>query len=226
MEFVRSIVDVFLHLDNQLAAVIQAYGTFAYGLLFLVLFFETGIVVTPFLPGDSLLFAAGALAAGGTLKVGWLFVLCALAAIIGDTVNYAIGRSIGPRVFERDHRWVKRKHLERAHAFYEKYGGATIFLARFLPIIRTFAPFVAGVARMRYAKFFAYNVVGGIVWTGLFLFSGYYFGSIPVVKNNFSIIILAIVVLSILPAVIGAVRHGALTRRGSSDDSAPERINQ
>jgi membrane-associated protein len=208
MEFIKSLVDVFLHLDRHLGGVIQHYGQWTYAILFGIIFCETGLVVTPFLPGDSLLFACGAFAAAEAFDPWVLFGLLSVAAILGDTVNYAIGHYLGPRVFHfEDSRFFKKEHLERTHRFYEKYGGKTIIFARFMPIIRTFAPFVAGIGSMTYWKFLMYNVVGGILWIASFVFGGYYFGNVPIVKKNFTLVILAIIVLSILPGVIEYLRH-------------------
>ena len=207
MDLLQAAVDLFLHLDRHLAGVISTYGAWTYLILFLVVFLETGIVATPFLPGDSLLFAAGTFAALGSLDVAFLILLLSAAAILGDTVNYWIGRKVGPRVFRENVRFLNRRHLERTHAFYEKHGGKTIVIARFVPIIRTFAPFVAGIGTMSYGKFLFYNVFGGVLWVVLFVLSGYFFGSIPVVKNNFSLVIVAIIILSVLPIVIEWIRH-------------------
>jgi membrane-associated protein len=202
MEFLKSAADVFLHLDTHLSAVIAQYGTGTYLILFLIIFCETGLVVTPFLPGDSLLFAAGTFAALGSLNVWWLAALITIAAILGDTVNYALGYHAGPKIFRKDTGWLlNKKHLLKTEAFYEKHGPKTIIIARFIPIIRTFAPFVAGIGRMSYAKFLAYNIIGGVVWVVLFLFAGYAFGNIPLVRDNFEFVILAIIALSILPGV-------------------------
>lgn len=198
----RTIVDVFLHLDRHLAEFVSSHGPWTYGLLFLIVFLETGLVVTPFLPGDSLLFACGALAATGALDPFVLLGLLAVAAILGDTVNYSIGKAIGPRAFSGHVRFLKHEHLMRTHAFYERHGGKTIVLARFVPIVRTFAPFVAGIGTMSYPRFLAYNVAGGVTWVGACLLAGYAFGNIPVVKNNFSLVILGIVGVSMLPLVI------------------------
>jgi membrane-associated protein len=203
----RQIVDLFLHLDKHLAAIIQDYGGWSYLILFLVVFLETGVVVTPFLPGDSLLFAAGALAATGGLDIGLTFLLLATAAVAGDTVNYWIGQRVGPRAFGGQIRFLKREHLIRTQEFYEKHGGKTIFLARFIPIIRTFAPFVAGIGRMSYPKFLAYNLVGGVTWVAVCLFAGFGFGNLPAVKNNFSLVLIGIVAVSLLPVAFEAIRH-------------------
>jgi membrane-associated protein len=203
MELITYFTDLFLHLDEHLAEITQTYGVWTYALLFLIIFLETGVVITPFLPGDSLLFAAGALAANDDsgLNVVFLFILLSIAAILGDTVNYWIGHAIGPRAFQGNIPFLKKEHLDRTHQFYEKYGGKTIVLARFIPIIRTFAPFVAGIGSMNYSKFITYNVFGGILWTGIFIFLGYFFGNLPFVEENFGLVIIAIIIISILPAV-------------------------
>ncbi|MEJ5239910.1 MAG: DedA family protein [Anaerolineales bacterium] len=200
MDLLYFAIDLFLHLDKHLAEIISRYGTWTYALLFLVIFMETGFVVTPFLPGDSLLFAAGTFAALGSLNVYLLVGLLMAAAILGDTVNYWIGHTLGERAYQS--RWVKKEYLDRTHAFFEKHGGKTIFLARFVPIVRTFAPFVAGVGRMSYGYFLSYNLFGGIVWVALFTFAGYFFGNIPFIKHNFSLVILAIILISVLPMVV------------------------
>jgi membrane-associated protein len=205
------VLDYALHLDQHLAALVQSYGTWTYGLLCLVLFCETGLVLTPFLPGDSLLFAVGAVASTGALRPAHAFGLLSLAVILGDSSNYWIGRGVGPKVFHKDTaRFLNKQHLERTHAFYEKHGGKTIILARFLPIIRTFAPFVAGIGRMSYPRFLAFSIGGTLLWVGLFVFAGYFFGNIPVVKQNFALVIMAIVVISVVPAVVEFLKH----RRG------------
>ena len=208
MDLILSFVDFFLHLDAHLAELIGQYGVWTYLILFLIIFAETGFVVTPFLPGDSLIFAAAALAGlhPDILNPLFIFLLLSVAAIIGDSVNYAIGHAIGPRVFREDVRFLKREYLDRTHEFFERYGGVTIILARFMPIIRTFAPFVAGVGAMTYGKFLLYNVVGGVLWVGLFSALGYFFGNIPAVKENFTLVIIAIVVLSVLPPIIEVLR--------------------
>lgn len=214
MEFIGDLIDWVLHLDEKLKALAGLYGAWTYAILFLIIFCETGLVVTPFLPGDSLLFAAGAFSADGSLNVWLLFVLLSIAAIIGDTINYWVGHYIGPKVFSRENvRFLNKKHLERTHDFYEKYGGKTIIIARFIPIIRTFAPFVAGVGSMTYWKFITYNIVGGIIWVAVCLFAGYLFGNIPIVKENFSLVILAIIFISILPAVVEIGRQRYKSRR-------------
>ncbi len=202
MDFVLQLVNIFLHLDEYLTQVVGQYGALTYGFLFLVIFMETGLVVTPFLPGDSLIFAAGALAAlDSGLNVLGLWVLLAAAAVLGDTVNYWIGHTIGPRAFSGEIKFLKKEYLDRTHAFFEKYGGKTIILARFVPIVRTFAPFVAGVGEMTYAHFITYNVAGGLLWVTLFTLGGYFFGNIPFVKDNFSLVVIAIILISVMPAV-------------------------
>jgi membrane-associated protein len=207
MEWVHFFFDVFVHLDKHLGDVIRDYGTWTYLILFVIIFCETGLVVTPFLPGDSLLFAAGALAATtGALNPWWLFLLLSVAAIAGDTVNYWIGAIIGPRAFSGNIRFLKKEHLDRTHAFYEKYGGKTIILARFVPIVRTFAPFVAGIGAMNYTRFILYNVVGGIAWVALFVGVGYRFAEVEIVKNNFPLVIMAIIIISVMPMVVEYLR--------------------
>lgn len=207
MNVILYIVDLFVHLDAHLSAVIEAYGVWTYALLFFVIFLETGFVVTPFLPGDSLLFAAGTFAAAGVLSLPLLVPLAFFAAVLGDTANYWIGHQVGPRVFHTDSRFLNRKYLERTHAFYEKHGGKTIFLARFIPIIRTFAPFVAGIGAMSYPRFIVYNVAGGLTWTLLFTITGYFFGNLPIVKHNFSYVIMVIILISVTPMVVEYILH-------------------
>jgi membrane-associated protein len=209
MELIKQLIDFILHIDSHMAEIIRSYGVWTYAILFLIIFCETGFVVTPFLPGDSLLFACGALAAStGALDPTVLIVLLSIAAIAGDTVNYWIGAYIGPKAFTKeDSRFFKKKYLIQTHEFYEKYGGKTIIIARFMPIVRTFAPFVAGIGKMTYPKFLAYNVIGGIVWIASFTLLGYFFGNIPIVKRNFTLVIIAIIILSILPSVIEVFRH-------------------
>ena len=199
-------VEWFLHLDKHLEELVAKYDTTAYLLLFAVVFCETGLVVTPFLPGDSLLFAAGALAAKGWFHPHLLFGLLAAAAILGDTVNYWVGAYIGPKAFTGRYRFLRKEYLERTHRFYGRHGGKTIILARFIPIIRTFAPFVAGIGAMNYSKFILYNITGGIAWVAVFVYGGFFFGNLPWVKNNFSVIILAIIVISVLPLAIEWLR--------------------
>jgi membrane-associated protein len=214
---IKNLLELFLHLDKHLSGVIQDYGGWTYLILFLIIFCETGLVVTPFLPGDSLLFAAGTFAALGSLDIVWLIVLLSAAAVAGDTVNYWFGYLIGPKVFkEKNARFLNKKHLERTHQFYEKHGGKTIIIARFIPIIRTFAPFVAGIGQMTYWKFISYNVIGGLAWITLCTLAGYLFGNIPTVKQNFTLVILAIVLISILPALIEYIRQRILLGRDMS----------
>lgn len=202
MDLLRQFVDFFIHLDQHLAEIISKYGTWTYAILFLIIFAETGLVVMPLLPGDSLLFAAGSFAALGDLDPWLLTGLLVAAAILGDTVNYWIGKRIGPRAFTGDIRFLKRKYLDRTRGFYARHGGKTIILARFIPIVRTFAPFVAGVGEMHYGRFLAYNVVGGTIWVTLFVWAGYLFGNIPAVKERFSLVILGIILVSVLPIAI------------------------
>jgi membrane-associated protein len=199
MELIKYLIDLFLHLDEYLAKVITDYGMWTYGILFAVIFMETGFVVTPFLPGDSLLFAAGTFAALGSLNIWYIAGLLMVAAVLGDTVNYSIGHYLGERAYNI--KWIKKEYLDKTHAFFEKHGGKAIFLARFVPIVRTFAPFVAGIGKMSYGYFITYNLVGGVVWVALFSFTGYFFGNIPFIRNNFEYVIIAIIFVSILPMV-------------------------
>jgi membrane-associated protein len=221
MDVIQFLIDFVLHLDKHLNTVIQNFGIWTYLILFLIIFMETGLVVTPFLPGDSLLFAAGAFAALGSLNVVVLFLLLAGAAILGDTVNYWIGHFIGPRAFSGNIRFLKKEYLDRTHAFYEKHGGKTIILARFIPIIRTFAPFVAGIGAMTYSRFILYNVVGGVAWVALFVFGGYFFGNLPMVKDNFTLVILAIILISVMPGVIEFLRERARSRAETKVETDP-----
>ncbi len=202
MQLILKLVDFILHIDVYLSDILTRFGPWTYALLFFVIFMETGFVVTPFLPGDSLIFAAATFAALGALNPWLLFVLLAVAAVAGDTVNYWIGHAIGARAFTGEVKWIKKEHMERTHAFFEKHGGKTIFLARFVPIVRTFAPFVAGVGKMSYGYFFSYNVFGGIIWVGLFTAAGYFFGNVPFVRDNFSVVIIAIILISLVPMLI------------------------
>src|SRR5512139_812714 len=207
MDLIVKIFNFLLHIDTYLNDIITRYGVWTYALLFLVIFMETGFVVTPFLPGDSLIFAAGAFAGLGYLHLGILFVILCAAAILGDTVNYWIGHYIGPRAFSGNVRFLKKEYLDRTHVFFEKYGGKTIIIARFIPIVRTFAPFVAGVGEMSYGRFITYNVVGGVAWVSLFLFLGYFFGNLPFVRDNFPIVIVVIILISVLPAAYEFIRN-------------------
>ena len=222
MRALARVVEYLLHIDKHLDLLLLQYGAWFYGLLFLVLFAETGLVVTPFLPGDSLLFAAGALVARGKgIGIGWVFLLLCAAAILGDTVNYWIGHTIGPRLLKNENSKVlKKEYLDRTHAFFARYGGKTIVLARFVPFIRTFAPFLAGVGEMDYVHFITYNVVGGILWVGLFLFGGYLFGGIPFVEHNLLLVLVAVVVITTIPIVVEYVRQKSIMRREASQAEA------
>jgi membrane-associated protein len=202
MDLLATALEYFLHVDRHLLEFATAYGLWIYALLFLVIFLETGVVVTPFLPGDSLLFATGALAAAGVLDIVGILTLLTAAAIIGDNTNYFIGRAVGPRVFTEHNRWLKREHLLRTQRFYEKHGGKAVVLARFVPIVRTFAPFVAGVGRMRYPRFLAFDVGGGILWVWGFGLLGYFTGNLPVVKDNFGLVTIGVILLSLLPIAV------------------------
>ena len=209
IDLIKKLIDFIIHIDAHLAEIIRDYGLWTYAVLFLIIFAETGLVVTPFLPGDSLLFAAGAFCARPDtgLNVHLMALLLFVAAVIGDTLNYWIGMKIGPKVFARDDsRFLRKKHLERAHAFFEKYGGRAIILARFVPIVRTFVPFVAGVGKMSYSRFIAYNVIGGFIWIYVFIYLGYAFGNHPVIQENFKFVILAIIAISLLPIAVEFVR--------------------
>ncbi|MBX7237127.1 MAG: DedA family protein [Caldilineales bacterium] len=216
----RELIDIFLHIDELLKQIIGTYQGWTYLLLFLVIFLETGLVVTPFLPGDSLLFAAGTFAALGSLNVVWLIILLSAAAILGDTVNYWIGHFVGPRAFSGNIRFLKKEYLDRTHAFYEKHGGKAIILARFIPIVRTFAPFVAGIGAMTYSHFITYNVVGGILWVCLFTLGGYFFGTQRLVQENFELVVVAIVGISVMPMLVEYARSRLNQRRANAESLA------
>jgi membrane-associated protein len=231
--YVLNLVDYFLHFDRYLEQAIRSFGGWTYLLLFGIVFCETGLVVTPFLPGDSLLFAAGAAAAlfagqsaasAGVsfgLEVWTLFGILCAAAFLGDTVNYWAGRKVGPAIFKKETRFIKKEYLERTHAFYERYGGKTIIMARFIPIIRTFAPFVAGIGEMGYGRFISFNAVGGVIWVAVCLFAGYFFGNLQVVKKNFSVVILAIIFISVLPAIVELLRARSRSASQKAQDGDP-----
>lgn len=220
MEILQTLIDIFLHLDVYLDEIIRTYGVWTYALLFAVIFMETGLVVTPFLPGDSLLFAAGTFAGIGSLNVWLLWLLVFIAAVLGDTVNYWIGNKVGPRAFEGNIRFLKKEYLDQTQEFYDKHGGKTIVLARFVPIVRTFAPFVAGVGTMEYRRFITYNVLGAFLWTALFVGLGYFFGNIPFVQKNFELVVVAIILISVVPMVIEYVRGRAKKVGGESITSS------
>lgn len=207
MELVKKLIDFVLHLDKYLGIIIKNYGTYTYVILFLIILLETGLVVTPFLPGDSLLFAAGAFAAIGSLDIGALLFMLTIAAILGDTLNYNIGRYMGSKILDKEKsKFIKKKYIDKTNSYYEKYGGKTIILARFIPIVRTFAPFVAGAAEMNYKKFLEFNIIGAVLWTFTVTLIGYFFGNIPFVRRNFSIIIIAIIFISILPPLYEIIK--------------------
>lgn len=207
VEIILTLIDIILHVDKYINIIIEMFGIWSYLILFLIIFCETGLVVTPFLPGDSLLFAAGAFAAIGSFDVRILIALLASAAIIGDNLNYWIGYHVGPKIFHRENvRIFNKKHLIRTHEFYERHGGKTVILARFIPIIRTFSPFVAGIGRMRYSRFLIYDITGGIAWPAIFVTAGYFFGNLPIVKKYFSLVIVAIIILSVTPIAVEVVR--------------------
>lgn len=217
MDLLLKFIDIFIHLDKHISLLLQMFGGWTYLIVFLIIFCETGLVVTPILPGDSLLFGLGTFAAKGDLDPTLLIVLLSIAAIAGDTVNYAVGKFIGPKIFHRDDvKFFKKEYLDRTHRFYEKHGGKTIIIARFIPIIRTFAPFVAGIGAMTYWRFITYNIVGGVVWICFFVLGGYYFGNLPFVKRNFTLVIIAIIIISVLPGVFEYIRH----RRQAASESA------
>lgn len=222
MDFLSDLFSLFLHLDRHLAELAGQYGSWIYGILFLIVFCETGLVVTPFLPGDSLLFAAGSLAAIGSMNIHLLFLLMATAAILGNTVNYTVGRLLGEKAFTPNARILKQDYLHRTHRFFERHGGKTIVITRFVPLVRTFAPFVAGVGAMTYSKFIVYNVVGGIAWVLIFTLLGYFFGNVPFVQHNFEYVIIAIVLISVLPAVWEFIAEKTRARNELPVASAPE----
>ena len=208
MDLIPYLLDILLHLDRHLGEIIRDFGVWTYLILFVIVFCETGLVVTPILPGDSLLFAVGTFAALGALDLAVSLIMLSVAAVAGDSINYAIGYRVGPSVFRGERsRWLNREYLDRTHRFYERHGPKTIVIARFVPIVRTFAPFVAGIGRMTYSRFLTYNVAGGIAWIAIFVLGGYFFGSIPVVKRNFTVVIFAIIVISVLPALIEILRQ-------------------
>lgn len=208
MELIKYLFDLFIHLDVHLNDIITQYGTLTYIILFVVIFCETGLVLTPFLPGDSLIFAAATFAARGSLNIHFLFLTLAAASILGDTSNYWIGHFIGPKIFQKENvRFLKKEYLDRTHDFYERYGGKTVIFARFIPIIRTFSPFVAGIGSMTYSKFVLFIILGAVAWVGIFAYGGYFFGNIDFIKHNFSVVIIAIICISLLPGLIGYLKH-------------------
>jgi membrane-associated protein len=208
MELIGDFVDFIIHLDRYLSYILENFGVWCYLLFFVIIFAETGLVVTPFLPGDSLLFALGTFAAVGSLNVAWVFIILSAAAVLGDNANYVIGKYFGSLILKRQGAWfLKKEHIDRTHKFYERYGAKTIVLARFVPIVRTFAPFVAGVGKMGYTRFFAYNVIGGVLWITVFVFGGFFFGNIRIIRENFTLTIFAIIIISILPAVIEVLKE-------------------
>lgn len=218
MEFFSAIIDFILHIDQHLTELSSQYGVWIYAILFLIIFCETGLVVTPFLPGDSLLFASGGIAAIGEMNIHIMVLLLTLAAIVGDAVNFLIGKYFGAKLFANpDSKIFKRRYLDKTHQFYEKYGGKTIIIARFVPIVRTFAPFVAGMANMHYGRFIRFNIIGAVLWVVLFSYAGYFFANIPVVKNNLGLVLGAIIVISILPGIIEVIRAKRAAKRESGN---------
>lgn len=207
MDLILQFIDFILHLDVHLAALVQNYGVWVYGILFLIVFSETGLVVTPFLPGDSLLFVAGTLAAAGGMDPVMLLTVLSIAAILGDTVNYTAGALVGPKVFRQENRFLKHEYLVKTQQFYDRHGGKTIILARFIPIIRTFAPFVAGIGKMPYGRFIGFNVAGGLLWVSLFIGGGYFFGNLPIVKHNLTLVIFGIIIVSVMPGFVHYIQH-------------------
>lgn len=220
IDIVLFLVDFIIHIDEHLAEIISNYGTWTYGILFTIVFIETGLVIMPFLPGDSLIFAAAAFAAKGVLNPWLIFILLSAAGVIGDAVNYSIGHFIGPRVFTDDIRFLKREHLDKAHAFFDKYGGKAVILGRFMPFIRTFVPFVAGAGAMHYPRFFVYNVIGAVSWVGLFTTLGYFFGNIPAVEKNFTYVIFAIIIISVLPPIFEVIKERRESKQKSLKETA------
>jgi membrane-associated protein len=222
VEWITSFIDIIVHLDDHLLWVVQQYGGWIYALLFLIVFCETGLVVTPFLPGDSLLFVAGTIAGAGGMNVHLLAVLLVTAAVLGDSLNYALGRYLGPRVFRYEGSWMFRKdYLDRTNRFFAKHGGKTIIIARFLPIVRTYAPFVAGIGRMEYRRFLFFNVIGALIWVLSLTYAGYFFGNLPVVKDNLSLVIVIIILLSISPAIIEVARAKLAARNLARGGTRP-----
>lgn len=219
METLKKLLDILLHLNTHLDGLVADYGAWVYAILFVIVFCETGLVVTPFLPGDSLLFAVGAIAAGGKLDLWLAMGLILVAAILGDSVNYSIGKYAGHKLIQKFPKLIKQKHIDKTHEFFERYGGKTIIIARFVPIVRTFAPFVAGIGAMTYSRFMMFNVVGALLWVGLITPAGYFFASHPIVKNNFSLVILGIIFVSILPAVIEFIREWRKLRAQPRQDA-------
>ncbi|MGX9727931.1 MAG: DedA family protein [Candidatus Electronema sp. VV] len=219
MELIAELVNFILHVDTYLESIILQYGTWTLAILFVIIFLETGFVVTPFLPGDSLLFAAATFAARGAMDPWLLFILLSIAAVLGDTVNYWIGWRVGAKAYTGEVKWIKKEYMERTHVFFEKHGGRTIFLARFVPIIRTFAPFAAGASRMSYSFFLRWNVIGGIAWVGIFTLLGWFFGNIPFVQEHFELVILVIIVISVIPVVLEAVKARRELRKSSPSSS-------
>ena len=207
MEIITFLLEFVKHPDIILTQIVQNYGTQTYLFLFCVIFAETGLVITPFLPGDSLLVAVGAIAAIGSLNVHFIVLLLIIAALTGDSTNFWIGRFLGPKVYERDSKILKKKYLDKTQEFYKKHGGKTTIMARFVPIVRTFAPFVAGVGAMKYPRFITFSIIGGIAWVGSFIYLGYFFGNIPIIKKNFSIVVIVIILMSIMPMVVEVIRH-------------------
>lgn len=226
MEFISTAIDFILHIDVHLNEMIIQYGTLTYGILFFIIFAETGFVFTPFLPGDSLLFAAGTFAARGSFDVYLLAFLLIAAAILGDNINYWVGRKLGIKLFERYNKFLKKEYLEKTQKFYEKHGGKTIILARFFPIIRTFSPFVAGLGKMTYSRFVLNDIAGGFIWISVFVFGGYFFGNIPFVQKNFSLVIVVIIVISVIPAITEFIRHKFLKNQSRASVIQDDKINQ